>query len=165
MYSKILIRLIFQCISSVAFVKNESDILEQPCWVMLINVVAMDMLKSKIPPGLIYLKELLELVPNAKIQKIYSYFSPNFVGHILLTFWQVTYNKSKMNHKSLNIINNKTGLNAKFSLFLWWTNSHQIFNNCHLQLTQIEQLQQLNEINDNIKILITGICTVKYSWT
>jgi len=39
-----------QCISSVAFVKNESDILEQPCWVMLINVVAMDMLKSKIPP-------------------------------------------------------------------------------------------------------------------
>jgi len=39
-----------QCISSVAFVKNESDILEQPCWVMLINVVAMDMLKTKIPP-------------------------------------------------------------------------------------------------------------------
>ena len=42
---------LFQCISSVAFVKNESDILEQPCWVMLINVVAMDMLKTKIPPG------------------------------------------------------------------------------------------------------------------
>ena len=40
-----------QCISAVAFVKNESDILEQPCWVMLINIVAMDMLKSKIPPG------------------------------------------------------------------------------------------------------------------
>jgi len=39
-----------QCISSVAFVKNESEILEQPCWVMLINVVAMDMLRSKIPP-------------------------------------------------------------------------------------------------------------------
>merc|ERR550532_2747167 len=39
-----------QCISAVAFVKNESDILEQPCWVMLINIVAMDMLKSKIPP-------------------------------------------------------------------------------------------------------------------
>ena len=42
---------LFQCISAVAFVKNESDILEQPCWVMLINIVAMDMLKSKIPPG------------------------------------------------------------------------------------------------------------------
>merc|ERR1719284_2297994 len=41
-----------QCISAVAFVKNESDILEQPCWVMLINIVAMDMLKSKIPPGM-----------------------------------------------------------------------------------------------------------------
>merc|ERR1712117_186979 len=39
-----------QCISAVAFVKNESDILDQPCWVMLINIVAMDMLKSKIPP-------------------------------------------------------------------------------------------------------------------
>jgi len=39
-----------QCISAVAFVRNESDVLEQPCWVMLINVVAMDMLKSKIPP-------------------------------------------------------------------------------------------------------------------
>jgi hypothetical protein len=32
-------------------VKNEVDLLEQPCWVMLINVVAMDMLRSKIPPG------------------------------------------------------------------------------------------------------------------
>jgi len=39
-----------QCISAVAFVRNEPDILQQPCWVMLINVVAMDMLKSKIPP-------------------------------------------------------------------------------------------------------------------
>jgi len=39
-----------QCISAVAFVKHETDILEQPCWVMLINIVAMDMLKSKIPP-------------------------------------------------------------------------------------------------------------------
>eukprot|EP00088_Acartia_fossae_P053316 TRINITY_DN6057_c0_g1_i1.p1 TRINITY_DN6057_c0_g1~~TRINITY_DN6057_c0_g1_i1.p1 ORF type:complete len:426 (+),score=102.54 TRINITY_DN6057_c0_g1_i1:215-1492(+) len=39
-----------QCISAVAFVRNEPDCLEQPCWVMLINVVAMDMLKSKIPP-------------------------------------------------------------------------------------------------------------------
>jgi len=39
-----------QCISAIAFVRNEGDLLEQPCWVMLINVVAMDMLKSKIPP-------------------------------------------------------------------------------------------------------------------
>jgi len=39
-----------QCISAVAFVKNEAELLEQACWVMLINVVAMDMLRSKIPP-------------------------------------------------------------------------------------------------------------------
>ena len=47
---------LFQCISAVAFVKNETDILEQPCWVMLINIVAMDMLKSKIPPGKLHYK-------------------------------------------------------------------------------------------------------------
>merc|ERR1719516_764842 len=39
-----------QCISAVAFVKNEAELLDQACWVMLINVVAMDMLRSKIPP-------------------------------------------------------------------------------------------------------------------
>ena len=51
---------VFQCISAVAFVKHETDILEQPCWVMLINIVAMDMLKSKIPPG-----NLLQYSDNA----------------------------------------------------------------------------------------------------
>lgn len=51
----IFVSLPLQCISAVAFVKNETDILEQPCWVMLINIVAMDMLKSKIPPGEIIL--------------------------------------------------------------------------------------------------------------
>ena len=43
-----------QCISAVAFVKSEGgtqDVLDSPCWIMLINVVAMDMLKSKLPPG------------------------------------------------------------------------------------------------------------------
>jgi len=39
-----------QCISAIAFVRNEQDILESPCWIMLINIVAMDMLKSKMPP-------------------------------------------------------------------------------------------------------------------
>ena len=43
-------RLEMQCISTLSFVKNESDILDCPCWIMLINVVAMDMLKSKMPP-------------------------------------------------------------------------------------------------------------------
>lgn len=40
-----------QCISAIAFVRNEADILDSPCWIMLINIVAMDMLKSKMPPS------------------------------------------------------------------------------------------------------------------
>ncbi len=40
-----------QCISAIAFVKNELDLLDSPCWIMLINIVAMDMLKSKMPPS------------------------------------------------------------------------------------------------------------------
>ena len=40
-----------QCISAIAFVRNEQDVLESPCWIMLINIVAMDMLKSKMPPS------------------------------------------------------------------------------------------------------------------
>lgn len=44
-------RLETQCLSAVAFVKSENDILECPIWVLIVNVVAMDMLKSKMPPG------------------------------------------------------------------------------------------------------------------
>lgn len=44
-------RLETQCLSAVAFVRAENDILECPIWVLIINVVAMDMLKSKLPPG------------------------------------------------------------------------------------------------------------------
>ena len=40
-----------QCISAIAFVRNEQEILDSPCWIMLINIVAMDMLKSKMPPS------------------------------------------------------------------------------------------------------------------
>ncbi|GAB6022234.1 hypothetical protein CHUAL_006366 [Chamberlinius hualienensis] len=43
-------KLEFQCISAIAFVRNDGDLLDSPCWVMIINVVAMDMLKSKLPP-------------------------------------------------------------------------------------------------------------------
>lgn len=42
-------RLETQCLSAVAFVKSENDILDCPIWVLIINVVAMDMLKSKLP--------------------------------------------------------------------------------------------------------------------
>lgn len=44
-------RLETQCLSTISFVKSENEILECPIWVMIINVVAMDMLKSKLPPG------------------------------------------------------------------------------------------------------------------
>lgn len=47
-------RLETQCLSTVAFVKSENDVLECPIWVLIVNVVAMDMLKSKLPPGRLY---------------------------------------------------------------------------------------------------------------
>ena len=45
-------RLECQCVSSVAFVKNEPELLDSPIWIMLINVVALEMLRAKMPnPG------------------------------------------------------------------------------------------------------------------
>lgn len=44
-------RLETQCMSVLAFVKSENDVLDCPIWILIINVVAMDMLKSKLPPG------------------------------------------------------------------------------------------------------------------
>lgn len=44
-------RLELQCLSAIAFVRTESDILDCPIWVLVINVVAMDMLKTKMPPS------------------------------------------------------------------------------------------------------------------
>lgn len=44
-------RLELQCLSAISFVRNESDVLNCPIWVLVINVVAMDMLKSKMPPS------------------------------------------------------------------------------------------------------------------
>jgi len=43
-------RLETQCLSLLAFVKSENEILECPIWVLIINVVAMDMLKTRLPP-------------------------------------------------------------------------------------------------------------------
>ncbi|XKL63239.1 hypothetical protein PGB90_005603 [Kerria lacca] len=43
-------RLECQCLSAIAFVKSENELLDCPIWVLIINVVAMDMLKSKLPP-------------------------------------------------------------------------------------------------------------------
>lgn len=44
-------RLELQCLSAIAFVRTESDVLDCPIWVLVINVVAMDMLKRKMPPS------------------------------------------------------------------------------------------------------------------
>jgi len=38
-----------QCISTIALVKNEQEVLDSPIWIMLINVVALEMLKAKLP--------------------------------------------------------------------------------------------------------------------
>ncbi|CAO1413228.1 unnamed protein product [Diamesa tonsa] len=45
-------RLETQCLSLIGFVKAENDLLDCPIWIMIVNVVAMDMLKSKLPPVL-----------------------------------------------------------------------------------------------------------------
>lgn len=44
-------RLELQCLSAIAFVKAEPDVLDCPIWVLVVNMVAMDMLKSKMPPS------------------------------------------------------------------------------------------------------------------
>lgn len=44
-------RLETQCLSVLSFVKTENEILDCPIWILIVNVVAMDMLKSKLPPG------------------------------------------------------------------------------------------------------------------
>lgn len=51
-------RLECQCLSAISFVKNEPDMLDSPIWVLIINVVAMDMLKSKLPPSKLFSVEL-----------------------------------------------------------------------------------------------------------
>lgn len=40
-----------QCISIISFAEDATDILDLPCYVMIINIVAIDMLKSRIPMG------------------------------------------------------------------------------------------------------------------
>jgi hypothetical protein len=43
-------KLEIECVTAVSFVKQESQLLDCPCWIMIINLVAMDMLKARIPP-------------------------------------------------------------------------------------------------------------------
>jgi hypothetical protein len=53
-------RLEEQCISSIGFVKDANDVLDVPVWVMIINIVALDMLKAKMPPSM-YHGQVIEL--------------------------------------------------------------------------------------------------------
>ncbi|XP_023233771.1 uncharacterized protein LOC111633435 isoform X3 [Centruroides sculpturatus] len=39
-----------QCISAISFVKDAAETLDCCCWIMIINIVALEMLKSKLPP-------------------------------------------------------------------------------------------------------------------
>lgn len=39
-----------QCICVVAFARDGAELLDIPCWIMIINIVALDMLKAKLPP-------------------------------------------------------------------------------------------------------------------
>lgn len=43
------VKLETQCISTLAFVKNEGEVLDSPIWIMVINIVALEMLSSHIP--------------------------------------------------------------------------------------------------------------------
>ncbi|KAK2588203.1 hypothetical protein KPH14_004240 [Odynerus spinipes] len=45
-------RLEMQCLSAIVFVRTEADLLQSPVWVLIVNVVGLDMLKSKLPPVL-----------------------------------------------------------------------------------------------------------------
>jgi len=42
-------RLEQQCVTAISFVKNEPELLDSPIWVIVINIVALEMLKAKLP--------------------------------------------------------------------------------------------------------------------
>ncbi|KAJ6223298.1 hypothetical protein RDWZM_001843 [Blomia tropicalis] len=58
-----------QCICCISFVKDASDMLDLPVWVMVINIVAMDMLKSKLPPTISKRQSVPNLVSMFDRQK------------------------------------------------------------------------------------------------
>ena len=45
-------RLESQCVTAISFVKNEPELLDSPIWVLIINIVALEMLKAKLPQGM-----------------------------------------------------------------------------------------------------------------
>lgn len=49
-----------QCISLISFGTSSSEILDCPIWVLIINVVAMEMLRTKIPPSRVSIPQMLD---------------------------------------------------------------------------------------------------------
>lgn len=58
------------CISCVAFVSDSSDTLDLPSWVMCINIVALQMLRSKLPPSELQVYKL-RILSLERIRLIY----------------------------------------------------------------------------------------------
>ena len=54
-----------QCVTAISFVKNEPELLDSPIWILIINIVALEMLKAKLPQGKdisIYLNKYVRLM-------------------------------------------------------------------------------------------------------
>merc|ERR1719411_773584 len=49
-----------QCISPISFGTSSSEILDCPIWVLMVNVVAMEMLRTKIPPTRVSIPQMLD---------------------------------------------------------------------------------------------------------
>jgi hypothetical protein len=88
--SQILTRFFLQCISTIALVKNENEVLDSPVWIILINVVALEMLKAKMPrfPGqCLPHHRVLQRHNTENLKQIFSEkelrgLSPNFHNHV-----------------------------------------------------------------------------------
>ena len=39
---------VFQCLTTMSFVKSNENILEQPCWIIIINLVSLDFLRTSL---------------------------------------------------------------------------------------------------------------------
>ncbi|CAG0907569.1 unnamed protein product, partial [Darwinula stevensoni] len=42
-------KLEWQCVTALAFLRNEEELLDSPCWILILNIVALDLLKSRLP--------------------------------------------------------------------------------------------------------------------
>jgi len=62
-----------QCICAIAFVKDSPALLDLSCWVLLINIVALDLLKSKLPNSLA-IQRPLPLPSHRPVPKYVSIF-------------------------------------------------------------------------------------------